>query len=252
MTCTVKNRVATVAIRLLSVLISAFLTNSASANERFEFLFPFRIPEKTHSGVCEDFLADPLYLSLWFPSFTEQDMMAHTLAVLRQFPFSEQRAGISYVAVQPVSWNEPTILERKFSPGVAPEEAINIASDLLHDDYAYTFDLDWDLWTPDSTGRHWALAPSHVRIIAQGPEFDERSAETTGQIEIDFGLDTAFLQEQVQLDAQAEERVRANVHKLVDFTNKVEKNAHANGRLLWSDSEENLAQKLIARLQKVQ
>jgi hypothetical protein len=32
----------------------------------------------------------------------------------------------------------------------------------------------------------------------------------------------------------------------------VEKNAQANGRLLWSDSEDNLAQKLIARLQKLQ
>jgi hypothetical protein len=69
---------------------------------------------------------------------------------------------------------------------------------------------------------------------------------------VDFGLDTPFLEEQLQLDAEAEERIRANVHKLVDFTNKVEKNAHANGRLLWSDSEDNLAQKLIARLQKVQ
>jgi hypothetical protein len=91
-----------------------------------------------------------------------------------------------------------------------------------------------------------------VRLITQGEEFDERSSETTGQIEIDFGLDTPFLQELVELDTDAEEKVRANVHKLVDFTNKVEKNAYANGRLLWSDSEDNLAQKLIARLQKVQ
>lgn len=197
-------------------------------------------------------MADPLYLSLWFPSFTEQDMLAHTLSVFRQFPFSEQRPGVTYLAVQPVSWNEPTILERRFNPGVAPEEAIDAASDLLHNDYAYVFDADWDLWTPDSSGRQWALAPNHVRIIAQGPEFDERTSESTGQIEIDFGLDTAFLQEQVQLDAQAEDRVRSNVHKLVDFTNKIEKNARANGRLLWSDSEDNLAQKLIARLQKVQ
>lgn len=202
--------------------------------------------------VREDGVADPLYLSLWFPSFSEQDMMLHAMSVLRQFPFSAQRPGITYVAVHPVSWNEPTILERKFSPGVSPEEAIDVASDLLHEDYAYIFDADWDLWTPDSSGRQWALAPNHVRLIVQGPEFDERASEATGQIEVDFGLDTPFLQEQVQLDAEAEERVRANVHKLVDFTNKVEKNAHANGRLLWSDSEDNLAQKLIARLQKVQ
>jgi hypothetical protein len=197
-------------------------------------------------------VADPLYLSLWFPSFSEQDMLLHALSVLRQFPFSVARPGVSYVSVQPVSWNEPTILERRFAPGVAPEIAVDVASDLLHEDYAYVFDADWDLWTPDSTGRQWALAPNHVRFIAQGAEFEDGTAETTGHIEVDFGLDSAFLQEQVELDADTEEHVRANVHKLIDFTNKVEKNAHANGRLLWSDSEDNLAQKLIARLQKVQ
>ncbi|HSU87947.1 MAG TPA: hypothetical protein VLL56_03885 [Terriglobia bacterium] len=179
-------------------------------------------------------------------------MMLHVLSVLRQFPFSAVRPGVSYVSVQPVSWNEPTILERRFTPGVAPEVAVGVASDLLHEDYAYVFDVDWDLWTLDPSGRQWTLAPNHVRLITQGEEFDERSSETTGQIEIDFGLDTPFLQELVELDTDAEEKVRANVHKLVDFTNKVEKNAHANGRLLWSDSEDNLAQKLIARLQKVQ
>jgi len=197
-------------------------------------------------------VADPLYLSLWFPSFTEQDMMAHVLSVLRQFPFSVVRPGVNYLAVHPVSWNEPTILERRFSPVVSPEAAVNAASDLLHDDYAYVFEADWDLWTLDPGGRQWTLAPNKVSMIAQGEEFDERASEATGQIEIDFGLDAPFLQEQVELDDDAENRVRANIHKLVDFTNKLEKNARANGRLLWSDSEDNLAQKLIARLQKVQ
>lgn len=197
-------------------------------------------------------MADPLYLSLWFPSFAEQDMMVHALAVLRQFPFSAARPGITYLAVHPVSWNEATVLERRFSPGVSPEDAVNVASDLLHEDYAYAFDASWDLWTPDTSGKQWKLEPSRVRLVVQGPEFEERASEATGQIEVDFGLDTPFLQEQLELDSEAENRVRANVHKLVDFTNKVEKNAQANARLLWSDSDDNLAQKLIARLQKVQ
>jgi hypothetical protein len=38
---------------------------------------------------------------------------------------------------------------------------------------------------------------------------------------------------------------------LIDFTTKAEKTSGASARLLWSESEENLAQKLIARLQKV-
>lgn len=203
-------------------------------------------------ALCEANLSDPLYLSLWFPSFTEQNMMAHALAVLRQFPFSVERPGLAYLAVHPVSWNEATVLERRFAAGVSPEDAINVASDLLHEDYAYAFDLYWDLWTMDPASKQWAFVPSRVRMIVQGEEFDDRASEGTGQIEFDFGLDTPFLQEQIELDEQAESRVRANVHKLVDFTNKVEQNAHANGRLLWSDSEDNLAQKLIARLQKVQ
>jgi hypothetical protein len=197
-------------------------------------------------------VADPLYLSLWFPSFTEQNMMAHALSVLRQFPFSAVRPGVAYLAVHPVSWNEPPILEKRFNPGISPEDAIDAASDLLHEDYAYAFDLYWDLWTVEPANKQWTLAPNRVRMIVQGEEFDERASEGNGQIEFDFGLDTPFLQEQVELDDEAEGRVRSNVHKLVDFTNKVEKNAQANGRLLWSDSEDNLAQKLIARLQKVQ
>ena len=198
-------------------------------------------------------MPDPLHLSLWFPSFTEKDMMLHTLAVLRQFPYSEQRPGVTYLAVSPVSWNEPTVLERRFIPPFGPEEAVHVASDLLHDDYAYVFDTAWDLWTPDEHSKQWNLSPSRVRFVAQGTQFEEGAWEGTGHIDIDFGLDTPFLHEEMQLTPDAEERVRANVAKLIDFTNKIDRNCGTSGRLLWSDSDEdNLAQKLIARLQKVQ
>jgi hypothetical protein len=96
------------------------------------------------------------------------------------------------------------------------------------------------------------LEPSLVRLTAHGMEFEERAAEETGHIQIDFGLDSSFLHEEVELTGEAERNVRSNVHKLVEFTAKVEKNAGATGRLLWSESEENLAQKLINRLQRVQ
>jgi len=196
-------------------------------------------------------MADSLYLSLWFPSFEEPEVLPLAVSVLRQFPSSPARPGVSYVAVQPVSWNEPTVLERRFDPGIPPEEAAGVAADLVHDDYAYLFETYWDLWTPPETGDTWILAPSRVRIIAQVLEFDEGAAEETGHIQIDFGLDSPFLHEEISLTQETEDRVRANVQKLVEFTVKVEKNAGATGRLLWSESEENLAQKLIARLQKV-
>ncbi|HEY6767326.1 MAG TPA: hypothetical protein VI386_21410 [Candidatus Sulfotelmatobacter sp.] len=197
-------------------------------------------------------MPDPLYLSLWFPDVSGPAMLPHILSVLHQFPFSESVPGISYLSVQPVSWNEASILERRFLPRVTPEEALVIAADLIHDDYAYIFEAHWDLWMPGATGREWALAPSLVKFIARGEEFDDEAYKESGHIEVDFGPDSIFLQENVELTDEAQAKVRDNVAKLVEFSRKAEKNTRSTGRLLWSESEENLAQKLLARLQKVQ
>ena len=70
-------------------------------------------------------------------------------------------------------------------------------------------------------------------------------------MQVDFGLDAPFLYEELQLSQEVETQVRNNVQKLVDFTTSVEKNSGAKSRLLWSESEENLAQKLVNRLQRV-
>lgn len=197
-------------------------------------------------------MPDPLYLSLWFPDFEGPAMLPATHAVLKQFPFSEQRPGVTYIAVQPVSWNEPSILEKRFSPGITPEEAIVNAADLIHDDYAYVFDTYWDLWIPAESGNEWRFLPSLVRIIAQGEEFDDGTYNETGHIEIDFGLDSLFVPENVGLTEENQAKIRDNVSKLVEFGRKLETSTRATSRRLWSDSEESLPQKLIARLQKVQ
>jgi hypothetical protein len=197
-------------------------------------------------------MPDSLYLSLWFPDFTGPAMLPHVMAVLQQFPFSAQRPGITYLAVQPVSWNEASILERRFVPGIEPAESIVVAADLIHDDYAYVFDAYWDLWMPDQAGREWQLLPSLVKFIVQGEEFDDGVQQQTGHIQIDFGPDAPFLQENIELTDEAQIKVRANVAKLVEFTVKAEKNTRSQARLLWSESGDNLAQKLISRLQKVQ
>lgn len=196
-------------------------------------------------------MPDPLYLSLWFPSFELDDMLPRALSVLRAFPFSVQQPGIAYVALHPVSWNEATILERRFNPGIRPEEAVEVAADLLHEDYAYLFEAAWDLWIFDPRQNQWVLRPSPVSIAVHGEEFEDGAYQQDGHIRVDFGLDSPFLQESIQLTSEAESRVRANIQKLVDFTTRAEKNSGSDSRLLWSESEENLAQKLIARLQKV-
>jgi len=197
-------------------------------------------------------VADPLYLSLWFSDFSGPEMLPHAYSVLQQFPFSAQRPGINYLALHPVSWSEATVLERRFPSGMDPGQATLMAAESIHDDYAYVFEAYWDLWTPDPEGGNWVLIPAPVKFIVQGEEFDERAYEQTGHIEVDFGSDSYFLQPETSLSEQTQAKIRDNVAKLVEFSNNVEKHSGASSRLLWSESENNLAQKLIARLQRVQ
>jgi hypothetical protein len=195
-------------------------------------------------------MADPLYLSLWYPNFDVEEMLPHMLTVLRQFPFSARAPGVNYVALHPVAWSEATVLERRFSPPASPEAAVLAASELLHEDYAYLFEGAWDLWV-QGEDKQWQQRPSPVRFIARALDFEGGAWEQEGHIQVDFGLDSLFLQDGVSLTREAEEHVRVNVQQLVEFSTKIEKKSGASGRVLWSESEDNFAQKLVARLQRV-
>jgi hypothetical protein len=197
-------------------------------------------------------MADALFLSLWFPSFAEAEMMPRALSVLRQFPFSATRPGISYLAVHPVSWAEPTVLERRFRPGLDPDQAAAILNEFIHSDYAYVFETHWDLWVLTPEADEPILAPVQTKIIVHGTEFEENAYQQAGHVQVDLGLDTPFLYEDQILTSAAETRVKANVQRLISFTSAVEKNCGISGRVLWSESDENLAQKLIERLQRIQ
>src|SRR5208283_4485787 len=199
-------------------------------------------------------MADSLYLSIWFPRFREGEMMSRVVGVLRQFPYSALHEGITYLSVHPVAWSEPTVLERRFTPGISPEEAADLANEFAHDYFAFVFEALWDLWVPsdDEHGDSWVQRPVAVRFLVHGVRFDDGIYSEDGHIEVDFGLDTSFVHEGVRLSPAIEAHLHANVAKLVAFSNAVERNSAISGRVLWSESEENLAQKLIAKLQQTQ
>ncbi len=199
-------------------------------------------------------MADSLYLSIWFPSFRDAEMMPRAVGVLRQFPFSTLREGITYLSVHPVAWTEPTVLERRFNPGISPEEAADVAREFAHDDFAFVFEAFWDLWLPsdDEGGDSWIQRPVAVRFLVHGVQFDEGIYTDDGHIQVDFGLDSSFVYEGSRINSAIEAHLRSNIAKLVAFSNKVETHCAISGRVLWSESEENLAQKLIAKLQQTQ
>ena len=135
--------------------------------------------------------------------------------------------------------------------GAEPRLAVEQALELLHDDYAYEFQIGWSLWELETTGEldpRWVREPRLVRVTGYGPLFDEAAYEQDGHIRVDFGSDAPFLEEGVELDSVAARHVEENVRQLVELTEAVEKGSGATARLLWSELGESLAQRLAKRL----
>ena len=261
-------------------------------------------------------MADRLYLSLWFPNFRLESLPAALTGVLRQFSVVGAKR-VSAASAYPINFTEPPTYQRIYvntgldhaPPGSQPipdtenpdsiiETAVAEATEQLHDDMAYEFEMRWQLWTPEEpTGDYvssglapgeeadleleeedqpptaidrrrtkrsnppsispddpWKLRPHTVRILGFGPSFDMAGFEQNGHLLVDFGLDTPWILETLgdqPLDFAAQLHIQQNVEKLLAFTLLVEKNCGISSRLLWTESGEPLAEKLIARLQRV-
>ncbi|HEX5435253.1 MAG TPA: hypothetical protein VFY05_13530, partial [Candidatus Angelobacter sp.] len=144
-------------------------------------------------------MADRLYLSIWFPSFSAQQMLPRLLSVFKQFPISSQRGGIGYLAVHSISWDEPVVFQQTFDQRAEPERVLELASEFLSEDNAYEVEAMWDLWVPVQEGDldpTWQLQPQKVKFFAFGQEFEDSTYQQNGHVQVDFGLDTPFLYEE--------------------------------------------------------
>lgn len=247
-------------------------------------------------------MADQLYLSLWYPNFRFAALPAALTAVLRQFAkvasggntASDYNRVVAATAY-PLDWTESPTFQRIYvnderaaasadTEASRIDEAVAEATEQLHEDTAYEFEMRWGLWLPESVSaaltdederaledegdelyedaqldRTWRLQPTRVRITGFGSDFDHGTYETNGHIRVDFGLDTPFTldddvlttDDEAEPDRDAAVRIQQNVEKLLAFTLSVEKNCGISSRLLWTESGEPLAEKLIARLQRL-
>jgi hypothetical protein len=230
-------------------------------------------------------MADQLYLSLWFPNFRFETLPATLVSVMRQFGLISGDKRVAAASVYPISFTEAPTYQRIYvnddraeenpdTTGSIIEYAVAEATEQLHDDMAYEFEMRWKLWSPEGIDTQppapgidiypqfesvaldplWKLQPATVKILGFGPQFDDASFEQNGHIRVDFGLDTPWLAETLedeQLDEAATKHIQQNVEMLLAFTLSVEKNCSISSRLLWTESGEPLAQKLIDRLQRV-
>lgn len=203
-------------------------------------------------------MADSLYLSLWYPNLRLAALPDKLVSVLGAFAAHGGEAGVYAATVWPVSWSESPVFQRVWgrggpsaANGVEPKEAVEQALELLHDDYAYEFQIGWSLWELEREANldpGWVRQPRLVRVTGFGPLFDDGAYEQDGHIRVDFGSDAPFLEEGVELDATAARHVEENVRQLVELTMTIEKGSGATARLLWSELGESLAQRLAARL----
>ena len=231
-------------------------------------------------------MADSLYLSLWYPNLRLAALPEKLAVVLEAFAAHGGEAKVYAATVWPVSWSESPVFQRVWgrmagvpaqdpteqtpARGVAPRQSVQEATELLHDDYAYEFQIGWSLWelVTDNAGpstsiamatsaqddrklaldARWVREPRLVRVTGFGPLFDEGTYEQEGHIKVDFGSDAPFLEEDADLDAVGAKHVEENVRRLVELTNAIEKGSGATARLLWSELGESLAQRLAARL----
>lgn len=225
-------------------------------------------------------MADQLYLSLWYPNFRLQSLPAALVGVLQQFALiaqdgkkNSELGRVAAASAYPIDWTESPTYQRIYvnderaqssadTEGSVIENAVAEATEQLHEDTAYEFEMRWMLWTPEIAAGEdeaqmdaaWRLEPAKVRVTGFGPNFDEGSYEQNGHIRVDFGLDTPWVLEElddVVVDMDAADKIKQNVEKLLAFTLSVEKHCGISSRLLWTESGEPLAEKLIARLQRL-
>ena len=203
-------------------------------------------------------MADTLYLSLWYPNLRLDALPDKLSAVLGAFASYGGEAGVYSATVWPINWTETPIFQHVWGrgaktagQGAEPRSAVEEAMDLLHEDYAYEFQIGWSLWELEIANQldpRWVREPRLVRVTGFGPLFDEGAYEQDGHIRIEFGSDAPFLEEEANLHTVGAQHIEDNVRQLVDLTAAVEKTSGATARLLWSELGESLAQRLAARL----
>jgi hypothetical protein len=106
-------------------------------------------------------MSDTLYLSLWYPNLRLEALPDKLTVVLGAFAAHGGEEKVYAATVWPVNWSEAPVFQRVYgrmgaapgsSPGVDPRLAVEEALELLHDDYAYEFQMGWNLWEWEEGG----------------------------------------------------------------------------------------------------
>jgi hypothetical protein len=139
-------------------------------------------------------MADTLYLSLWYPNLRLAELPGKLTAVLGAFAAHGGEARVYSATVWPINWNEPPVFQQVYGRrigagsgetgklGAEPRFAVEEALELLHDDFAYEFQIGWSLWELESDSKAGPSTPLRSaqddRALSKaGPSTPLRSAQ---------------------------------------------------------------------------
>ncbi len=107
--------------------------------------------------------------------------------------------------------------------------------------------------SPEAPGKRRQV-PSPVSLVCFGKEFADEGEEGRCDLQVNFGLDFAFvpdpdelthLQDSPEME-MARQRTQENIQQLLGFVRRLERRLPVAKKLLWSESGENLAEKILA------
>src|SRR3984957_6136687 len=112
-------------------------------------------------------MADQLYLSLWFPNFRFDTLPNALVSVMRQFALVSGDKRVVAASVYPIGFNEAPTYQRIYvnddrsedTSGSIIENAVAEATEQLHDDMAYEFEMQWKLWAPEVASNYPGINP---------------------------------------------------------------------------------------------
>ena len=202
-------------------------------------------------------MADTLYLSLWYPNLRVAALPDKLTAVLGDFAAHGGEPRVYAATVWPMNWSESPVFQRVYGRGergAEPRQAVEEALEILHDDYAYEFQIGWTLWEFEDprrasiragcASRAWCESPALGRSLTKAPTSRTATSASTSARTRPF---SKKISNWTRWPPGMSRKMCANWSSSRRPSRKA---SGATARLLWSELGESLAQRLAARLGK--
>jgi hypothetical protein len=130
-------------------------------------------------------MSDALYLSLWYPNLRLEGLPDKLAAVLGEFVKHGGESRVYSATAWPVNWHETPVFQRVWGRaarpvteelkgavelGAEPRQAVEETLDLLHEDYAYEFQIGWALWELNGAGDRGQVTGNRGQATEGQPE----------------------------------------------------------------------------------